>query len=98
VLPAIEKNLPSGVKIAVPYDATKYIRDAIHDVLTTLTETVLIVVLVIFLFIGSLRATLVPVVAIPLSLVGATALMLDARLHHQSSNSSRNRFSRWSRR
>lgn len=76
VLPAIEKNLPSGVKIAVPYDATKYIRDAIHDVLTTLTETILIVVLVIFLFIGSLRATLVPVVAIPLSLVGATALML----------------------
>lgn len=76
VLPAIEKNLPSGVKIAVPYDATEYIRDSIHDVLATLTETILIVVVIIFVFIGSFRATLVPVVAIPLSLVGATALML----------------------
>ncbi len=76
ILPDIQKNLPSGVQIAVPYDATQYIRDSIHDVLTTLTETILIVVLVIFLFIGSLRATIVPVVAIPLSLVGATALML----------------------
>ncbi len=76
ILPDIQKNLPSGVQLAVPYDATQYIRDSIHDVLTTLTETILIVILVIFLFIGSLRATIVPVVAIPLSLVGATALML----------------------
>lgn len=76
IIPEIEKSLPSGVQIAIPYDGTKYIRDAIRDVLKTLIETILIVVVVIYLFIGSLRATIVPVVAIPLSLVGATAIML----------------------
>lgn len=76
ILPEISKNLPSGVTLSVPYDATKYIRGAIREVLTTLTETIGIVILVIFLFIGSLRSVLVPVVAIPLSLVGATTIML----------------------
>ncbi len=76
VLPHIEANLPSGASLVIPYDATKYIRDSIHEVLKTLSETILIVVAVIFLFIGSLRAVIVPVVAIPLSLVGAAILML----------------------
>jgi multidrug efflux pump len=76
VLPQIEANLPSGATLAIPYDATKYIRDSIKEVLFTLSETILIVVAVIFLFIGSLRAVLVPVVAIPLSLVGAAIIML----------------------
>ena len=76
VLPQIESNLPSGASLTVPYDATKYIRDSIHEVLKTLTETIAIVVLVIFLFIGSFRAVFVPVVAIPLSLVGAAIVML----------------------
>ena len=76
VLPQIESNLPSGSTLTVPYDATKYIRDSIHEVLKTLTETIAIVVLVIFLFIGSFRAVFVPVVAIPLSLVGAAIVML----------------------
>lgn len=76
VIPQIEANLPSGAEIFVPYDATKYIRDALHEVLKTLTETIGIVVLVIFLFIGSFRAVFVPVVAIPLSLVGAAIGML----------------------
>lgn len=75
-IPSIESRLPSGMKVGVPYDATAYIQDALHEVLTTLTETVLIVILVIYLFLGSLRAVLVPVVAIPLSLVGAAGLML----------------------
>lgn len=75
-LPYVEADLPSGMQLGVPYDATAYIRDAIFEVVKTLTETVLIVILVIFLFIGSLRAVLVPVVAIPLSLVGAAAMML----------------------
>lgn len=74
-LPDIEKNLPAGMKLGIPYDSTAYIRDAIHEVLHTLTETVLIVIVVIFLFIGSMRSVLVPVVAIPLSLVGGAALM-----------------------
>jgi multidrug efflux pump len=75
-LPQIEANLPSGASIFVPYDATKYIHDSIQEVLKTLTETIAIVVLVIFLFIGSFRAVFVPVVAIPLSLVGAAIVML----------------------
>lgn len=76
VMPQIEENLPSGAQIFIPYDATKYIRDALQEVLKTLTETIGIVVLVIFFFIGSLRAVFVPVVAIPLSLVGAAIGML----------------------
>jgi len=74
-LPSIEAELPRGMKLGVPYDSTAYIRDAINEVVKTLTETVVIVILVIFLFLGSLRSVLVPVVAIPLSLVGAAALM-----------------------
>lgn len=76
VLPAIKQNLPSGITLTVPYDATDYIKGAIREVLTTLSETILIVIVVIFLFLGSLRSVLVPVVAIPLSLVGATIVMV----------------------
>lgn len=75
ILPDIENNLPNGLSLGVPYDATKYIEDAIHEVIKTLTETILIVIFVIFLFIGSVRSVLVPVVAIPLSLIGGAALM-----------------------
>ena len=59
----------------VAYDSTAYIEDAIHEVAKTLRETVLIVMIVIFLFLGSLRSALVPVVAIPVSLIGAVFLM-----------------------
>jgi multidrug efflux pump len=76
VLPEITKNLPSGVSLSVPYDATKYISDSIREVIVTLSETIAIVVLIIYLFIGSLRSVIVPVVAIPLSLVGATVFMV----------------------
>ncbi len=75
-IPDLEKNLPSGMKIGIPYDATAYIKDAIHEVTKTLIETIGIVIVVIFLFIGSVRSVLVPVVAIPLSLIGAAAVML----------------------
>ena len=57
------------------YDATKYIDDAIHEVIKTLTETLIIVAIVIFLFLGSLRSVLMPLVAIPISLIGAVFLM-----------------------
>jgi len=77
-LPGIQAQLPVGMKAGVPYDATGYIKDAIHEVLRTLTETLLIVVLVIFLFLGSFRSVVIPVVAIPVSLVGAVFLMLIA--------------------
>jgi multidrug efflux pump len=77
-LPAIQAQLPAGMKAGIPYDATLYIRDAIDEVLKTLSETLLIVIVVIFLFLGSLRSVLIPVVAIPISLVGAVFLMLAA--------------------
>jgi len=77
-LPEIQAQLPVGMKLGVPYDSTEYIQDAIDEVLTTLTETLIIVIVVIFLFLGSFRAVIIPIVAIPISLVGAVFLMLVA--------------------
>jgi multidrug efflux pump len=77
-LPGINAQLPAGMKLGVPYDSTAYIQDAINEVLHTLTETLLIVIVVIFLFLGSFRSVLIPVVAIPISLIGAVFLMLTA--------------------
>jgi multidrug efflux pump len=77
-IPQIRAQLPAGMKIGVPYDSTEYIHDAINEVLRTLIETLLIVIVVIFLFLGSFRSVLIPVVAIPISLVGAVFLMLAA--------------------
>jgi multidrug efflux pump len=77
-IPGIRAQLPAGMKVGIPYDSTAYIQDAINEVLRTLTETLLIVVVVIFLFLGSFRSVLIPVVAIPVSLVGAVFLMLMA--------------------
>jgi multidrug efflux pump len=75
-LPDIQKQLPVGMKLDIPYDSTDYIASAIHDVTETLVETILIVMVVICLFMGSLRAVMIPIVAIPLSLIGAMFLML----------------------
>jgi len=77
-IPGIRAQLPAGMKVGIPYDATAYIQDAIREVLSTLTETLLIVVVVIFLFLGSFRSVLIPVIAIPVSLIGAVFLMLVA--------------------
>jgi multidrug efflux pump len=74
-LDAISKDLPGGLKAGIGYDATAYINDAIHEVFHTLGDTLLIVVIVIFLFLGSVRSVLIPIVAIPLSLIGAVFLM-----------------------
>ena len=71
----VKHELPTGMTGDIAYDATQYINDAIHEVIQTLSETLLIVVIVIFLFLGSLRSALVPVVAIPVSLIGAVFLM-----------------------
>jgi multidrug efflux pump len=72
---AIKKQLPNGLEGRIAYDGTAYIDNAIHEVVKTLSETLLIVVVIIFLFMGSVRSALVPVVAIPLSLIGAVFLM-----------------------
>ncbi|HET7892682.1 MAG TPA: efflux RND transporter permease subunit, partial [Candidatus Sulfotelmatobacter sp.] len=77
-IPGIQAQLPAGMKVGIPYDSTAYIQDAINEVLSTLTETLLIVVVVIFLFLGSFRSVLIPVVAIPISLIGAVFIMLIA--------------------
>jgi multidrug efflux pump len=71
----IQKELPTGMDASIAYDSTKYIDSAVHEVVHTLLETILIVMVVIFLFLGSLRTVIVPVVAIPVSLVGAVFLM-----------------------
>ncbi|PYL36695.1 MAG: multidrug efflux protein, partial [Verrucomicrobia bacterium] len=71
----IQKELPAGMKAEIAYDATAYINDAIHEVVKTLIDTLLIVMVVIFLFLGSIRSVVVPVVAIPISLIGALFLM-----------------------
>ncbi|HZR65872.1 MAG TPA: efflux RND transporter permease subunit [Terriglobales bacterium] len=77
-IPGIRQQLPQGMKVGIPYDSTEYIQDAINEVLHTLTETLLIVVVVIFLFLGSFRSVLIPIVAIPISLIGAVFLMMVA--------------------
>lgn len=74
-LDSIREDLPTGLKATVGYDSTIYIQAAINEVLQTLLRTLGIVMLVIFLFMGRLRSVLVPVVAIPISLIGAVFLM-----------------------
>jgi multidrug efflux pump len=72
----ILSQLPEGLEARIPYDATDYIRNAITEVITTLIEAVAIVIVVIFLFLGSLRSVIIPTIAVPLSLVGALFPML----------------------
>jgi multidrug efflux pump len=74
-LEQIKKELPTGMKAEMAYDATAYISDAIHEVVKTLIDTLIIVMIVIFLFLGSFRSVIVPIVAIPISLIGALFLM-----------------------
>jgi len=72
---SLQKELPEQIKGVVAYDGTAYIQSAINEVVQTLLETLLIVVIVIFLFLGSFRSALVPVVAIPVSLIGGIFLV-----------------------
>lgn len=75
ILPSIQAQLPEEIKAKILYDATKYVDSSIHEVEYSLIEAMAIVILVIFLFLGSLRTVVIPVVAIPLSLVGAFFIM-----------------------
>ncbi|HEX6094729.1 MAG TPA: efflux RND transporter permease subunit [Thermoanaerobaculia bacterium] len=75
-MPDIQAQLPAGMTAGIPYDSSAYIQTAIDEVLKTLVETLLIVIVVIFLFLGSVRGVLIPVIAIPISLIGAVLLML----------------------
>jgi multidrug efflux pump len=75
VLPDIQKQLPTGLVGNIVYDSTKFITTSIDEVVATLIEALLIVTVVIFLFLGSFRAVAVPVIAMPLSLIGTFFLM-----------------------
>ena len=75
-LPKLAKDFPPGLDSKVVYDATEYIRVSIHEVIRTIIEATAIVILVIFLFLGSLRSVVIPIVTIPLSLVGVATFML----------------------
>jgi multidrug efflux pump len=72
----IVPQLPTGLEADIPYDSTEYINNAIDEVIATIIEALIIVVIVIFLFLGSLRTVIIPAIAVPLSLVGALFLML----------------------
>ncbi|WP_394834712.1 efflux RND transporter permease subunit [Pendulispora rubella] len=72
---AIKTELPTGMNAFVAFDTTTYIQSAIDDVTHTLIETIVIVMIVIFLFLGSIRTVIVPIIAIPVSLIGAMFLM-----------------------
>lgn len=75
-LPLMAKNFPPSLHAAVAYDVTNYIRASMFEVITTILEATFIVIFVIFIFLGSFRAVLIPVVTIPLSLVGVCFVML----------------------
>jgi len=75
-LPDIEATLPPGVKVDLAFETARFIQASIDEVLRTLTEAMLIVVLVIYLCLGSMRSVLIPLATIPLSMLGAAALML----------------------
>jgi multidrug efflux pump len=75
-MPEIQSQLPSGLQGEIVYDGTNFITASIHEVVKTLIEALVIVTVVIFLFLGSLRAVIIPVVAMPLSLIGTFFVML----------------------
>ena len=74
-LDKLKQEMPAGLDASIGYDASEYVSNAIHEVTGTLADTLLIVVIVIFLFLGSVRSVLVPVMAIPVSLIGGIFLM-----------------------
>ncbi len=76
VFPGIQAQLPHGMTGTIVYDSTAFVNSSIREVVTTLVEAVLIVTLVVFAFLGSPRSVLIPIIAIPLSLIGTFTMML----------------------
>jgi len=76
VLPDIQSQLPTGLQGEIVYDSTQFVVSSIREVIKTLVQALLIVTVVIYLFLGSLRAVIIPVVAMPLSLIGTFFIML----------------------
>lgn len=71
----LEKNFPTGVEWMMCYDTTEFINDSIHEVIITLIEAILLVALVVFVFLQNFRATMIPTIAVPVSIVGTFAFM-----------------------
>ncbi|MFQ3172286.1 MAG: multidrug efflux pump [Oleispira sp.] len=76
LLPDIESQLPSSLQVELPYDASEFIDDSINEVIKTLIEAIGIVLVIVFLCLGSLRAAIIPSIAVPLSLIGGAFVML----------------------
>jgi multidrug efflux pump len=75
IMPELEAQLPPGIEVTLAYDGTRFIEASINEVILTLFEAVLIVVLVVFLFLGSMRSVVIPVLTIPLSMIGVMFIM-----------------------
>jgi multidrug efflux pump len=75
-LAKVGARFPEGIKVNVVYDSTTFVTDTVKEVLRTLAEAFVLVVIVVFLFLGSLRATIIPAVAVPVSLIGTFAVLL----------------------
>jgi len=75
IMPELQNNYPPGFDAKIVYDSTEYIRSSIHEVIHSITEASVIVIIVVFLFLGTLRSVTIPVVTIPLSLIGVCSLM-----------------------
>jgi len=72
----LAKNFPEDMEWSIKYDTTTFITSSVHEVIVTLIEAVLLVILVVFIFLQNMRATLIPVIAVPVSLIGTLAFML----------------------
>lgn len=76
MMPILAADYPGGFNGKIVYDSTEYIRSSIHEVIHTITEASIIVIIVVFLFLGAIRTVTIPIVTIPLSLIGVCSLML----------------------
>ncbi|MDP9809700.1 hydrophobe/amphiphile efflux-1 (HAE1) family protein [Rhizobium tibeticum] len=76
LLEKLKPSFPEGVQYKVTYDTTKFVEEGIHEVVKTLIEAFVLVVIVVYLFLGSVRATLIPLIAVPVSLIGTFAVMM----------------------
>ncbi|MGA7594228.1 MAG: efflux RND transporter permease subunit [Gallionella sp.] len=76
LMPELQAQLPQGIEGKIVYDSTKFVNSSIHEVIKTLSEALMVIILVVFAFLGSPRSVLIPVIAIPLSLIGTFTIML----------------------
>ena len=82
----LKKTFPKDVEYVVPFESVSVIQVSIEEVIKTLLEALVLVILVVFLFLQSWRATLITLLAIPVSIIGTFALFVPARLYHQYAN------------